>query len=158
MAGFPTLAKRPDRGSFAHLAISPDEKLLVASQIVGVNEERLVLLDLGNAEHAEYLTPQSFRAMNPSWSLDGKRILFSRTQGAHNFDLYELDVATRKRSPLVVSSDANEFVPVEGDNGEKVYFEKRSNGQMNLAVLDRASGTITPIDLPYPARGPSWYE
>lgn len=154
----PALVKRPDVGSFGHLALSPDGKLLVASQIVGVYEERLVLLDLGDKERAEYLTPNSFRAMYPAWSKDGKQILFSGTRDSQNYDLFEVELATRKISPLIVSADDNEFAPVEGNNGEKVYFERKSGNQAEVVVLDRKSGSTTQLELPYPARGPYWHE
>ena len=150
--------RRPDVGSFAQLALSPDERHLVASQIISVYEERLILLDMRNKEYAEYLTPKLYRATHPSWSLDGKRILYSQTQGADNYDLYEIDVATQARSPVVVSPGTNEFSPVEGKSGDNVYFERKANGQSELAVLNRKTGVINRIELPYPARGPYWYE
>lgn len=155
---FPMLFRRPDVGSFGHLAISPDGKRLVASQIPGFYEERLVLLDLDNKSPAEYLTPNTFRAMYPSWSLDGKRILFSGTRDSQNYDLYEVDIATRKISSLVASTDANEFAPVEGSDGAEVYYERKSAGQVHLYVLDRKSGGIAQLDLPYPAREPYWHD
>lgn len=154
----PSRFKRPDVGSFGHLALSPDGKSLVASQIVGVYEERLVLLNLGDRTHAEYITPRSMRAMYPSWSADGNRILFSGTRDSQNYDLYELDVATHKLSSLLISDNANEFAPVEGSNGKKVYFERKSGNQAHLNVLDRKSGEIAQLDLPYQARGPYWHE
>lgn len=150
--------KRPDMGSFAQLALSPDEKRLVASQIVGNYEERLVLLVLSDKGSAMYLTPASYRATHPSWSLDGERILFSQTQGADSYDLYEMDIATQTCSPLVVSPDANEFSPVEGKGGVSVYFERKANGQSELAVLNRKDGVIGRLELSYPARSPYWHE
>ena len=154
----PSLSRRSPSGSFSEIALSPDGSMLVATHLYDVTKERLLLIRLHDDQPMEYLTPETYGAVFPSWSHDGQRVLFSRSVGDANDDVYEVDINTRSVSPVVQSRDTSEYRPVEDGSGRYVFFERRDERGVVVACLDRQNGAVEQLDLGREAKEPCWYE
>ena len=130
-----TLYKRPDDGSFSHLAMSLDGRMLVATHIYDFKRERLVLFSLRDNASPVYLTPETASYMFPSLRTDGIHVLCSRKVGPTNYDLYEFDLSSQQMSPVLESEDVSECRPVSDKSGTHVFFEQRTGDGTYLAVL-----------------------
>jgi TolB protein len=88
---------------------------------------------------AERLTDGSGDAVNPSWSPDGTKIAFAWTRGYEpgNFNIFVMDVASRKLVQLTNNEGRNENPSWAPDGIHIVYANKRgSNSQIWTMLAD----------------------
>ncbi len=79
------------------------------------------------------------QAYNPSWSPDGKHIVFSTWTKGGYADIYLYDVATKKTRPLT-HDRAIDVTPRFSPDGKLVYFSSDRTGIYNLYALELGSG------------------
>ena len=114
--------------------LSPDGKLLIISdQSEADNLSRIWLLPLGGSDRPRSVVsdPQA-RSYWHGWSPDGGTIAYVRV-GANDdsYDIYAVDLATGKRTPLVAgpgSDDGPEWSP----DGQWLYFNSTRSGAMQI--------------------------
>lgn len=156
--GEPELAYRPTKGSMRQVRLSPDGYWLVATHLWQRAEERLIAIPLDTSMSSRYLTAEKQVAVFPSWHPDSQRIVFTKQVSQDNYDLYQVDLDTRKSKLLLQTSEASELAPVVEKTGRFIYFEQHEKGQpVRLARLEIDSGQVISFDLPRPAREPFWY-
>ena len=89
----------------------------------------------------ERLTPGNGEASNPSWHPNGLMIAFAWTQGfaTGNFNIFTMDVATRKYDQLTHSEGRNENPSWAPDGAHLAFSSTRSGGKQIWTML--ANGT-----------------
>jgi len=89
----------------------------------------------------ERLTPGEGEASNPSWNPDGQYIAYSWTRGyaTGNFNIFVMDVATRKYTQLTHSEGRNEN-PCWAPDGQHIVFQSNRNGTYQIYSM-LADGT-----------------
>jgi len=89
----------------------------------------------------ERLTPGEGEASNPSWNPDGQYLAFSWTRGyaTGNFNIFVMDVATRKYTQLTHSEGRNEN-PSWAPDGQHIVFQSNRNGTYQIYSM-LADGT-----------------
>ena len=123
-------------------AWSPDGKRL-AFVLTGEKTRVVHVMDCDSKER-KAVTPASVRAIHPSWTSDGRRILYStdddlRPPAKNESEIYAVDVATLKIETLVTGG-VNTF-PVMSPDGKWLALRKIV-GDMNSEVfLAKADGT-----------------
>lgn len=116
-------------------AVSPDERWIV-------------FVEMAEDSSAIYLTslekfdPKPVKLDNarydfPSWSADGKKILFEKTP---SWDIKQIDVETQRDSILVAERGEQE-TPVYWPDGKRVIYSSSSHGQQTLMELNLETGT-----------------
>jgi hypothetical protein len=129
----------PGVPAFCNPAWSPKEDKIVVS---GMDEGRggLFLFDL-NSKKAEQLTFDNFSYLQPNWSNDGKKIVFStdkplqaggtiEPRGAMNIGI--LDVATKEMKILDVFHTAKNLNPIYSPDNTSIFFLSNRDGFRNL--------------------------
>lgn len=109
------------------------------------------------------LTGDFFSDAAPSWSSDGSTIFFSsdrrdnieRERPTHEFkmqnydfrqfDLYAIDVATKRITRLTDLPESEETSPVATHDGNHLLFISDQNGINNIYVKSLDSGTVYPL-------------
>ena len=89
----------------------------------------------------ERLTPGEGEASNPSWNPDGQYLAFSWTRGyaTGNFNIFVMDVATRKYTQLTHSEGRNEN-PSWAPDGQHIVFQSNRGGTYQIYSM-LADGT-----------------
>jgi TolB protein len=89
----------------------------------------------------ERLTPGEGEASNPSWNPDGQYLAYSWTRGyaTGNFNIFIMDVATRKYTQLTHSEGRNEN-PNWAPDGQHIVFQSNRNGGYQIYSM-LADGT-----------------
>jgi len=89
----------------------------------------------------ERLTPGEGEASNPSWNPDGQYLAFAWTRGyaTGNFNIFVMDVATRKYTQLTHSEGRNEN-PCWAPDGQHIVFQSNRSGPYEIYSM-LADGT-----------------
>ena len=155
--GDTSIYRRPPEGSFSHLAFSPVSSDLVVTQIFNFQNERLVLLHPDIESEPEFITPLNVSCMFPSWTKDGRKVLFSMRKGVANYDLYEYDRNAGSIEPLLLSDEFSECRAIAGDSDDVIIYEQRSQKGVHLALLNRETKTTDRLNITREAKEPFWY-
>jgi Tol biopolymer transport system component len=125
-------------GPLRHLnndhGISPKgDEVLVSDQSAPDNLSRLSLLPIGgSARPKPIVNDPAARSYWHGWSPDGRTIAYVRVGAKDDsYDIYSIDLATGKRTPLVVgpgSDDGPEWSP----DGKWLYFNSTRSGAMQI--------------------------
>lgn len=141
--------------SLSYPAWSPVSDSIV---VTGVRDGRsdLWLVTAAGGEPVR-LTDDTWDEKEPSWSPDGRRLVFGSDRGAPvvlhprrqergfgAYGLYELDLATREVAPLL-DTFGDDHCPVWSADGSKLLFISDRNGAPNGYVFDRRDSTITQL-------------
>ncbi|HXK05470.1 MAG TPA: hypothetical protein VMS37_23905 [Verrucomicrobiae bacterium] len=102
--------------------------------------QQLYRMNMDGAD-MERLTPGNGEASNPSWHPNGLMIAFAWTQGfaTGNFNIFTMDVATRKYDQLTHSEGRNENPSWAPDGAHLAFSSTRSGGKQIWTML--ANGT-----------------
>jgi len=127
---------------------SPDGRFLVYSSTIG-DYAKLVRLDLGNRSDRDQLTFGVGNDEGASFSPDGKRLYFSSDRLEGIYDIYRLDVDSRKlrRLTYVIGGAINPVV-AETLEGERVGFQSYSRGRWDLYSADANQGEDVGVSEP----------
>lgn len=112
--------------------ISFDGKMLALSHYVGEKRtSTLFTLPVTGSDNPVQITsPEAGHSYLHSWSPDGKKLLFTG-QRNNQFDIWEIDIATKKETALINSptlDDGPEYSP----DGKFVYFNSVRTGTMKI--------------------------
>src|SRR5476651_1090051 len=96
------------------------------------------------------LTNDKYSDYQPSFSRDGKKIIFSSDRTTYDksptqditFNLAELDIATGKVKDIMVFNGANNLDPVYSSDGKQVYFLSNRDGFRNMYRYTLADGKV----------------
>lgn len=117
-------------------AASADGRFLVGVAAKGeepFHEEQLIVWDLREGSH-RLLRPVSARTRHPSFSPDGKAIVFE--SGAHSFaDVYRIDVDGEKLQRLTENKEGN-FEPSWSADGKHILFTSSRDGDPEVYRMD----------------------
>jgi hypothetical protein len=133
----------PDGRKFAFIVYQKGNQEIAILDVASRNVERQIAV------------PGVGAIQNPEWSPDGNRIAFSGTDGGVS-DLYVYDIPSHKAKQLTHDRFAD-IQPAWSPDGRSLVFSTDRNsgtdfstmthGPMRLAIIDVASGAITPISV-----------
>lgn len=120
--------------------LSFDGKMIAISNHTGEKRiSTLYTLPVTGSDHPVKITPEaSGHSYLHSWSPDGKQLIFTG-QRNNQFDIWQIDIATKKETPLTNTptlDDGPEFSP----DGKYIYFNSVRTGTMKLWRM-RADGS-----------------
>ncbi|MFT3792992.1 MAG: Tol-Pal system beta propeller repeat protein TolB [Rudaea sp.] len=121
-------------------AFSPDGSKLALSLSNGVNPD-IYVMDLGSRSLTQ-LTRNYAIDTEPVWSSDGATIYFTSDRGGKP-QIYQVSVGGGE-SRITFAGDQNLKASVSYD-GKKIAMSQGNKNMYHIAVLDRASGSNTPI-------------
>jgi hypothetical protein len=133
---------------FSNLSWSPDGNNIVFQ---GMSEGQGDLyMYTFNTQKVTQLTNDKYSDYQPSFSRDGKKIIFSSDRATYDthlsqditFNLAELDVATHQVRNINVFHGANNLNPQYSSNGSQVYFLSNRDGFRNLYRYTLAGGKV----------------
>lgn len=114
-------------------AVSPDGRLIAFTRKTPEGGERLALIPTEGGE-AALVTPASCRSLSPSWTPDGRAIVYSSDEGGV-FNLHALELATQKSARLT-NVVAGAFAPAVSPDGKRIAFLSYSSRGFDLAVTE----------------------
>ncbi|KDA54934.1 hypothetical protein EG19_03790 [Thermoanaerobaculum aquaticum] len=119
---------------------SPDGKFLVYSSQSG-EHAKLFQLELANPQNRVQLTFGAGDDEGASFSRDGKALYFASDRDQGVFDIYRLDLETRKLTRLtkVIGAALNPVAVVTKD-GERVVYQAYTKGRWQLYLTDPGQG------------------
>lgn len=136
-------------------AWSPDGKRLAVGQYDPREElfSLVVMDDLGGS--VERLVRSEDRVGDPAWTPDGASILYVAHEGG-NYDLYAIDVESRRTQQLT-SDPAADRNPTVSPDGSTVIFTSRRSGETMLWRMPISGGEAQPLEAcRHPCREPAW--
>ncbi len=123
---------------------SPDGKKVAFVGVAKSGFSDLYLYDFspgskwGRDEHITALTQDIYEEQNPSWSPDGKSIIFSSDRGSKGeegfLNLFIFDLSTHKITPLT-SGEHYDLTPDWSPDGKSIIFSSDRNGTYELYLL-----------------------
>jgi dipeptidyl aminopeptidase/acylaminoacyl peptidase len=134
------------RGQWQPLDFSPDEKRLLLLEYLSVNESVVHLLDLASGK-AEALTPRASGSppvANPAalFTPDGKGVYLLSDRRGELVELFHLDLATRKLTPLSGKLRWNVEELALAPDGRTLAFTLNEDGFSRLHLLDVRSRRV----------------
>jgi Tol biopolymer transport system component len=135
----------PGVPSFSNPAWSPDGKrIVITGQVNGISD--LFLFTPGTGE-VEKLTDDFTANLHPSWSSDGRYIVFSQekvSQGlkSYSFDLSILDTENKSIRRIDVFNEAYNMNPSFSSDDSYIYFLSDADGFRNLYKYDTGSELV----------------
>ena len=135
-------------GQFSNLSWSPDGSQIVF-QGLAEGQGDLYLYNF-NTKQIKQLTDDKYSDYQPSFSRDGKKIVFStdRTTYDHTtsqditFNLAEYDLATGKITNLPIFNGANNLNAQYSSDGTQIYFLSNRDGFRNMYRYTLATGKV----------------
>jgi hypothetical protein len=133
---------------FSNLSWSPDGKSIV---LQGLSEGHTDLyLYSFDTKSVKQLTNDKYTEYQPSFSKDGKKVVFSTDRTTYDkslsqeitFNLAELDLATGKITDLNIFNGANNLNPQYSADGTQIYFLSNRDGFRNMYRYTLVSGKI----------------
>jgi Tol biopolymer transport system component len=133
----------PGVASFSNPAWSPDGESIVVSGLVdGISD--LYLYNMSSRE-VEKLTDTFYSEIHPSWSSDGRYIVFASEKPLNNnyaFDIAILDMNDRSVRKLDVFGQSFNLNPVFSPGNKTIYFLSDADGFRNLFSYDLESDEV----------------
>jgi WD40 repeat protein len=133
---------------FSNLSWSPDGKNVV---VQGLSEGQSDLYEYNfDTKKVTQLTNDKYSDYQPSYSKDGKKIIYSTDRATYDrtlsqaisFNLAELDLATGKITDIQVFNGANNLNPMYSSDGKQVYFLSNRDGFRNLYSYTLSNGIV----------------
>lgn len=133
---------------FSNLTWSPDGKN-VAFQALSEGQGDIYMYNF-DTKKVTQLTNDKYSDYQPSFSRDGKKIIFSSDRSTYDqglsqeitFNLAELDIATGKVTDIKIFNHANNLNPLYSADGTQIYFLSNRDGFRNLYRYTLASGKV----------------
>jgi len=133
---------------FSNLSWSPDGKSIVF-QGLSEGQGDLYLYNF-DTKQVRQLTNDKYSDYQPSFSRDGKKIIFSSDRTTYDqslgqditFNLAELDLATGKVTDIKVFNGANNLNPQYSSDGTQIYFLSNRDGFRNMYRYTPATGNV----------------
>ncbi len=140
----------PGVPSFSNPVWSPDGNTIVVSGLVE-GQPDLYAYDL-KTKKVTQLTNDLYAELKPSWSPDGKYLIFGTDRGAANensvlpsYRIGLLEVVTGDIETLHVFPEANNLNPVFAPDGKSFYFLSDRDGFRNLYRYDLTNEKIAQL-------------
>jgi hypothetical protein len=133
---------------FSNLSWSPDGKSVVFQGLAeGQGDLYLYSFD---TKQVKQLTNDKYSDYQPSFSRDGKKIVFSSDRTTYDqsvaqqitFNLEELDLVTGKITDIKLFNGANNLNPQYSSDGNKIYFLSDKDGFRNMYRYTTANGQV----------------
>lgn len=133
---------------FSNLSWSPDGKSMVFQGLAdGYVDLYLYNFD---TKQVKQLTNDKYTDYQPSFSRDGKKIVFSSDRKTYDqtlsyqitFSLAELDLATGKVTDINIFDGANNLNPQYSSDGTQIYFLSNHDGFRNMYRYTPATGSV----------------
>ncbi|WP_259069682.1 DPP IV N-terminal domain-containing protein [Mucilaginibacter sp. X4EP1] len=133
---------------FSNLSWSPDGKSIVFQGLAeGQGDLYLYRFD---TKEVKQLTNDKYSDYQPSFSRDGKKIVFSSDRTTYDkspsqditFNLEELDIASGKVTDIKLFNGANNLNPQYSSDGTQIYFLSNKDGFRNMYRYTPASGKV----------------
>lgn len=142
---------------FFHPAWSPDGKWIAYVCIDEPDMEHTdvyVCLMRSNGKKSRRVTTNLglTREVSPSWSPDGKQLLFARLRGGQH-DLFAWSMRTR-RTRLVLGGATDDFDPVWSPDGKEIAFTRTTEETDDVYIADAGGGDARLVVRD--AGGPDW--
>ncbi|MBS1523910.1 MAG: PD40 domain-containing protein [Bacteroidetes bacterium] len=133
---------------FSNLSWSPDGKNIVV-QGMADGQSDLYMYNF-DTKKVTQLTNDKFSDYQPSFSRDGRRIIFTSDRTTYDkslsqditFNLAELDLATGQIANINVFDGANNLDPQYSADGKKIYFLSNRDGFRNMYRYTLATGQV----------------
>jgi hypothetical protein len=133
---------------FSNLSWSPDGKNIVF-QGLAEGQGDLYMYNF-DTKQVKQLTNDKYTDYQPSFSRDGKKIIFSSDRTTYDqslsyqitFNLAELDLATGKVTDIKIFNGANNLNPQYSSDGSQIYFLSNHDGFRNMYRYTPATGGI----------------
>jgi Tol biopolymer transport system component len=133
---------------FSNLSWSPDGRSVVF-QGLAEGQGDLYLYNF-DTKQVRQLTTDKYSDYQPSFSRDGKKVIFSSDRTTYDqslaqditFNLEELDLATGKVTDIKLFNGANNLNPVYSSDGTQIYFLSNRDGFRNMYRYTTATGKI----------------
>src|SRR6202012_5087739 len=133
---------------FSNLSWSPDGRSVVF-QGLSEGQGDLYLYNF-DTKQVRQLTNDKYTDYQPSFSRDGKKIVFSSDRTTYDqslsyaltFNLAELDLATGKVTDIKVFDGANNLNPQYSSDGTQIYFLSNHDGFRNLYRYTPTTGAV----------------
>jgi WD40 repeat protein len=133
---------------FGNLSWSPDGKSVVF-QGLSEGQGDLYLYNF-DTKQVRQLTNDKYSDYQPSFSRDGKKIIFSSDRTTYDqslgqditFNLAELDLATGKVTDIKLFNGANNLNPQYSSDGTQIYFLSNRDGFRNMYRYTPATGKL----------------
>ena len=139
----------PGVPSFNYPAWSPNGESIVVSGLVdGVNDLYLYNLKTGEVKN---ITNDKWCNLHPSWSPDGKYIVFSTDQPTEEekakkqkvgYNVATLEIQTGTTKLLTFFPEAENLNPMFSSNGKQIYFLSNSDGFRNLYTYNLQTNEV----------------
>jgi hypothetical protein len=131
---------------FSNLSWSPDGKNIVF-QGLSEGQGDLYLYNF-DTKQVKQLTNDKYSDYQPSFSRDGKKIIFSSDRTTYDksagqaitFNLAELDIETGKVTDINIFNGANNLNPQYSSDGTQIYFLSNRDGFRNMYRYSPATG------------------
>jgi hypothetical protein len=133
---------------FSNLSWSPDGKTIVFQGLA--NGQGDLYLYNFDTKQVTQLTNDKYSDYQPSFSRDGKKIIFSSDRTTYDkslsqditFNLAELDLATGKITDIKLFDGANNLNPQYSSDGTQIYFLSNKDGFRNMYRYTPATGKV----------------
>jgi Tol biopolymer transport system component len=133
---------------FSNLSWSPDGKSIVF-QGLAEGQGDLYLYNF-DSKQVTQLTNDKYSDYQPSFSRDGKKIIFSSDRTTYDrsssqditFNLAELDLASGKTTDIKLFNGANNLNPQYSSDGTQIYFLSNRDGFRNMYRYTPVTGKV----------------
>jgi Tol biopolymer transport system component len=135
----PEIANEDSAVSYGHPSVSPDGTKIAFQSDYG-GEDGIFLKDLMTGE-----VKKLCRGYWPSWSTDGRYVVFQRLTGEQKHDLFTMDIRNLAETRLTLDASDNLY-PSWSPDGSRIAYSSLRNGRYQVVLMDTYGnelGTVT---------------
>lgn len=136
-----------------------DYKLVYSAKEAENSNNYNIFISTINGSHSQALTNNNFSNVNPRWSPDGEKIVFSSNRDSDGD--YEICVMNKdgKKLARLTDNSFDDSNPSWSPDGSKILFVSDRDGDYEIYTMDDTGNNVTAItDNTYDDRDPSWSE
>lgn len=135
-----------DTNHYTEFTLSFDTKSIITANKSEHSNLYLVSLDeSGNAQKITSQTLGHYGMWGIDWTIDGKNLVFAKSEGRNDANLWKINVETKETQQLTFEENVYDHSPIITPDGKSVMFSSSRSGERHIWQIDLDGKNLSQI-------------